>query len=166
MNFKDAKTYAWVSPSQPKTGNPRVDGNAELNTLVRKDVDDELAKRGFTLDTSGKPDFLVAYRATLDQNVSVDKNDSSGGYNPFYSADTNAQARAGSPEGAGDVPGVNSFQQGTLVIDVVDPNTHQLVWRVTGTDAVNLKNSPHKKEKNLRKAIDKMLAEFPPKTNP
>jgi len=166
MDFKDVKTYAWASPTQPKTGNPRVDDNAELNTLVRQDIDDALAKRGFTLDTSGHPGFLVAYRATLDQNVSISADNPNLGYNPYYSRDTNAFRPSNSPENAGQMPGVNSFEQGTLVIDVADPKTRQLVWRVTGADPVNLKNSPDRKKKNLEKAIDKMLKEFPPKTAP
>jgi hypothetical protein len=64
------------------------------------------------------------------------------------------------------MPQVNSFEEGTLVIDVVDPKTKQLVWRVTGTDTVHLKNTPERKRKNLRRAIDEMLKKFPPTKAP
>jgi len=167
MDFQGKKTYAWVTAMQPKTGNPVVDNNATLNTAVRDDINNALSKRGYVLATAdSKPDFLIAYRATLDKDVNIQSGDYSAGYNPYYAYGEGTQRPSGTPEDAGRMPAVNSFEQGTLVIDVVDPTTKQLVWRVTGTDTVNLKNSPERKRKNLRRAIDEMLDKFPPKTAP
>jgi hypothetical protein len=51
---------------------------------------------------------------------------------------------------------------GTLVVNLFDTQTHQLVWRGTSTD--ELSNKPDKDTKKLDKAIDKMFQKFPPKT--
>lgn len=50
---------------------------------------------------------------------------------------------------------------GTLVLDMYDQGTHQLVWR--GTARTELSDKPEKNVKKLNKAVDKMFDKFPPK---
>ena len=50
---------------------------------------------------------------------------------------------------------------GTLVLDMYDQGTHQLVWR--GTAQSQLSDKPDKNTKKLNKAVDKMFDKFPPK---
>lgn len=50
---------------------------------------------------------------------------------------------------------------GSLVLDMFDTNTKNLVWR--GVSQSNLHNKAEKNTKSLDKDIDKMLKDFPPK---
>jgi len=50
---------------------------------------------------------------------------------------------------------------GTLMLDMYDSNTHQLIWR--GRSQSDLSNKSDKNTKTLDKDIDKMLNGFPPK---
>jgi hypothetical protein len=52
------ETYAWLP--DPTGGDPRVQ-NEILAERVRAAVDAELAKKGFTLVTSGTPHFLIGW---------------------------------------------------------------------------------------------------------
>ena len=56
---------------------------------------------------------------------------------------------------------VVNYRTGTLVIDMYDARTKQLLWRGTADDTLSSK--PEKNEKKLDKAVDKMFDKFPPK---
>ena len=49
---------------------------------------------------------------------------------------------------------------GTLVIDLYDAKTKQLIWRGSAQDTVS--DSAAKNEKNLDKGVTKMFKAFPP----
>jgi hypothetical protein len=49
---------------------------------------------------------------------------------------------------------------GTLVVDLFDTKTKQLLWRGTSSDT--LSNNSDKNIKNLDKGVEKMFKNFPP----
>lgn len=53
-----------------------------------------------------------------------------------------------------------TYNIGTLVVDIYDAQTKQLVWRGVGSDT--LSDKPEKNEKKLNKALDKLFKKFPP----
>jgi len=54
-----------------------------------------------------------------------------------------------------------TYTVGTLVVDVFNARSKQLMWRGSVED--ELKNSVEKREKQLNKALSKLFAYFPPK---
>jgi hypothetical protein len=58
---------------------------------------------------------------------------------------------------------VHDFDQGLLVLDIVDGDTNELMWRGTAKDAVDLSWSQQKKTAKITEAVQKMLSQFPPK---
>jgi hypothetical protein len=52
------------------------------------------------------------------------------------------------------------YKEGTLVVDMYDAKTKQLIWRSSAEDT--LSNKEAKNEKNLEKGVAKMLKKFPP----
>jgi len=56
---------------------------------------------------------------------------------------------------------VQEFEVGTLVIDLVDNETEQLVWRGVATETISSK--PETNEKRFRRTIEKMFKKYPPK---
>jgi len=57
---------------------------------------------------------------------------------------------------------VHEVPVGTLMVDMYDASTHQMIWR--GRSQSDLSNKSDKNTKTLDKDIDKMLNGFPPKT--
>jgi opacity protein-like surface antigen len=53
------------------------------------------------------------------------------------------------------------YTQGTLVVDIYDVKTKDLVWRGVASD--ELSEKAEKRAKQLAKASDKLLKDFPPK---
>ena len=55
---------------------------------------------------------------------------------------------------------VSEYTVGTLVVDIYAAKSKALIWRGVATD--ELKAKPEKREKQLTKATDKLLKDFPP----
>jgi hypothetical protein len=54
------------------------------------------------------------------------------------------------------------LQVGTLAFDAYDPAAKQLLWRGSATKTLNPPKDPTKRQKNLDKAVAKLLQNFPP----
>ena len=58
---------------------------------------------------------------------------------------------------------VENVPVGTLVVDMYDTNSEQLMWRGLAHD--QLSDKPEKDTKKLEKAVDKMFEKFPPRSS-
>lgn len=54
------------------------------------------------------------------------------------------------------------YREGTLVIDLVDAETRQLVWRGTGQTRLAELKTPEEREERVRRVVEAILARFPP----
>jgi len=146
-------------PQKP-TGDPRIDDNTILRNRVHTAVDAALSARGFR-KVSSDPDFLVAYHVSLDRQQSVQTLNSYYGYSPGWGYGYGASYRpgywAGSPETY-----VYEYEEGTLILDVVDPKSKELMWRGSAQDEVNFKSTPEKAQAQINEAVNGMLEHFPP----
>ena len=57
---------------------------------------------------------------------------------------------------------VETYEVGTLVVDLFDTETKQVVWWGAASDTIS--NKPEKNEKHLNEAVEKMFKDFPPKS--
>ena len=154
VSFSEFQTYEWISDEPKKTGDPRIDGNTLLQNRVRSAVNNSLASKGYQKVTSGKPDFLVTYHVTLDKQTKIQTINTYNHYGPGWGW------------GYGNETFVYTYDQGSLIIDFVEPDSRKLIWRGSATDKVNFSNSPEKKEQKINEAVEKLLEQFPPQTQP
>ena len=70
--------------------------------------------------------------------------------------------RYGRPMGGYSETRVSEYTQGTLIIDIVDAASNELVWRGSTEGRVREKKTPEEREKRIRDAVAAILAEFPP----
>jgi hypothetical protein len=57
----------------------------------------------------------------------------------------------------------STIHVGELGFDMYDPSTKKLIWRGAATKTLDAKAKPEKRQKNIGKAIQKMLKNYPPK---
>ena len=157
--FSRLRTYDWIPEPRTSTGDPRIDDNTILDKRIRRAVEGELNAKGFRKSTEA-PDFWLAYHVTLDQRQSVTTINRYYGYGPGWGWDYGYR-----PHGyrSGRETFVYQYEQGTLLIDIVDPDGRDLMWRGSATDEVSFSASPAAKEKQINEAIQRMLSDFPPK---
>ncbi len=161
-SFSDLKSYDWMPGPQQKTGDPRIDDNSLLATRVRDAVETQLAAKGFTKGTVSSADFLVGYHATLNEATNVMVLNNYYGYGPGWGWSYHNRHRPYGWSGAPETY-VYTYDQGTLILDVVAPDTRKLIWRGSATDEVSLSASGEAKEKKITQAVAKILENFPPK---
>ncbi len=159
-NFASLKSYAWLNEPQKATGDPRIDGNTILESRIHEAVDSAFAARGIR-KVASDPDFLIAYHVSLDKQRSVQTLNSYYGYGPGWGYGYGAAYRPGYWAGAPETY-VYEYEEGTLLLDIVDPNDKSLIWRGSAQDEVHFKSTPEKDQTQLNEAVQKMLENFPP----
>jgi hypothetical protein len=122
--------------------------------LLREAIDAEMLTEGF-VPSSGAPDFYVAYQAGIESKIGT--RPSSGG-----------SVAVGSGGFGGVAFGVSNnevyqYDEGTLILDFLRGEQRELAWRGTVSQAVHKSESREERVANVREAVRKMLAKFPPK---
>jgi Domain of unknown function (DUF4136) len=140
-DFSKYHTYKWVTIEGASHPNQIAD------TEIKSSVDSQLASKGLTKTESDKADLYIGYQVSLDQEKQWNAYGMGGGY------------RWGG--GMATATSTN-IPVGTLVLDMYDPSTKQLVWSGRATKTLDSSNSQEKKQKNLNKAMQKLLKNFPP----
>jgi len=128
--FDSYKTYAWTQ------GTSTADSLMEQR--IHEGVAAQLALKGLT-PTNATPDLFVATHAVTQDHPQLLVN--------------------GFGWGLGGVASVENYTVGTLVVDLYDAKTRQMVWRGVATDSVSSK--PQKNAERINKAIEKMFAKYP-----
>ena len=140
-DFSKYHTYKWVN----------IEGGAHPNQIVdaeiKQSVDQQLAARGLTKIDSDSANVYVGYQIAVDQEKQWNAYGMGGG------------VRFG---GMGTATS-STIDVGTLVLDMYDPASKQLVWTGQATKTIDPSSKPEKNEKNLNKAMQKLLKNFPPR---
>ena len=146
-DFQDLKTYSWLEgpvPSRFELAHRRA---VEI-------VNQVLAEHGYR-KTTDNPDFGVAVHFSTQQKVQV----TDWGYG--YAGGARYRGRYGS-YGAGRDIDVRQYTEGSLILDVVDSASKQLIWRGSATGTVSKSSTPEERTKRTREAVEALLAQFPP----
>jgi Domain of unknown function (DUF4136) len=140
-DFSKYHTYKWVS----------IEGGGHPNQIVdaeiKQSVDSHLASKGLTKTDSDKADLYIGYQIAVDQEKQWNGFGMGGGIR------WGGMASASS----------STIAVGTLVLDMYDPSTKQLVWTGNATKTLDPSSSQEKNQKNLNKAMQKLLKNYPPK---
>jgi hypothetical protein len=141
-DFSKFHTYKWVT----------IEGGAHPNQIldaeIRQAVDSQLASKGLVKVDSDTADLYVGYQTAVDQQKQW-----------------NAYGMGGGIRWGGGMGTATSstIDVGTLVVDMYDPPTKQLVWTGRATKTIDPSSNQEKNQKNLDKAVAKLLKHYPPK---
>src|SRR5262245_28869672 len=149
-NFATYKTYAQKDGT--KVGQPLIDD------LIVAAIDAQMAAKGFTKSESN-PDVVVIYHVAFDKqkDISTFSSGYGGGYGPY------GYGWGGGWGGGTSTTQVRDILIGTLVVDMADTKTKQMVWRGMGTKEVDTNAKPDKRDKSISKAVEKIFKNYPPK---
>jgi Domain of unknown function (DUF4136) len=142
-NFAQYKTYRW---EHVQTKDPLyVD-------RIKTAVNAALAARGWTQVDSGGDVSIIAIQMAHERET----------LNTFYDGFGGGWGwRRFGGGGFGDATTTTeTYRIGTLIVDLYDTRTKQLIWRGSASDT--LSNNATKNTDNLDKGVEKMFAKFPP----
>ncbi len=152
-DFSSLKTYAWKPNDNKEYG---IGDNDLMDHRIRSAIENTLSARQFTQIDTGKPDFYISYHLTIEQIIQ--SSNVGGG----FSVGRSSGGRYGSI-GVGTGTRVQTYDQGTLLIDVTDGLSSNLVWRGTSTQPVSQHSDPEKITQSVNETVEKTLLQFPPK---
>ena len=135
-------------------------GSQPLDDLNKKQLTDviqqELAKKGFTLASGDNSDVVVSYQVAISTEKQINTWNDGWGMGPGWRG-----GWAGAPTMSQST--TSTLYVGELALDMYDASKKQLVWRAVASKTIDVKAKPEKREKNLHKALEKMLKKYPPK---
>ncbi len=139
-NYDDTIDFHEAETQVEGTLAPRV----AVARVVKDEIENELIADGYRKATDN-PDFLVAFHVSVIDPVSAS-------YNPGrYSA-----------WGQG-APMIKTVSVGTLVVDIIDAGSNELVWRGTASGGVERGGDSDKAAEKIHDAVHKIMAKFPPR---
>jgi predicted heme/steroid binding protein len=152
-DFSKYKTYKWVKV--PKAEYP----NQILDQQIMQSIDSQLALKGLSKTEDDNADLYVAYQAGVRQEQQWNSYSTDmggwgygrwggwGGYGGGMSTTTTTSS---------------TINIGTINLDIYDVAAKNQIWRGAATKTLGSGKDPKKVQKNLDKAMAKMLKNYPP----
>src|ERR1043165_7469591 len=147
-DFTKYKTYKWIQI--PNAQYP----NSILDDQIKRAIDSQLALKGLT-KTEDNPDLYVAYQVAVNQEKQWNSYSTGGdmwgwgGWRGWGGMGTTTTTSS-------------TINIGTLNLDMYDVGIKKQVWRGEASKTLGSGKDPRKVEKNLNKAMAKLLKKYPP----
>lgn len=153
-DFSKYKTYKWVPIKDAQTLSDLVDKQ------IKSALDAELAKKGLTKVDTDDANLYIGYQAAVGTEKQFTSYNTGWGYGPGWYG--GGWYRGGGMTSSTTYGSTSTIYIGQLAIDMYDPAAKDLVWRGTASKTIDPKAKPEKQEKNLAKAVAKLLKNYPP----
>ena len=147
-NFGSFRTYMWKNQTPLK--------NQLLDQRIVQAINQQMAAKGLKQVDSGA-DIFVTYHGSVSEQLNMTTTSMGYGWGGWY----------GPGYGAGGVQNttVQQIPVGTLVVDLVDIKTNQMVWRSTATDDLRQSDNPQQAQQRVDNAVKAMFSRWPEKTS-
>lgn len=124
-----------------------------MDKRIQAAIEKELQGKGFALETVKDPDFLVTYYPVLkDRKVRVNTRVAVGIGGRGFGGLVSTGGRE-----------VRHYQEGTIVIEVVDFRSNQMIWQGAAVGALTGLDHPEDANEVVAKAVKDILEKFPPR---
>ncbi len=150
VDFARLKTFGWMSP----TAGSNLVYTTLLEKRIRSAVDQVLTSEGYQKETTGNPDFLIAYRTGVEDKSDI----TSYGYGHGFGHHGFGHHGFGHGYGHGNYA-LHQYKEGTVTLDFIDAESNQLLWRGWYVGAVA---DGEISEEKIYTAVKHILEEFPP----
>jgi hypothetical protein len=152
IDLLQLKKYSWFEPmdgaGQVRTVKP------EVQKLIVSSVEKYLAGKGVERVSREDADVLITWFGKVDEKVS--RTSVAHFYRPYGYGTLAAQH----PEMVGEGVPVKSWQEGTLIIDVIDADSKGVIWRGSATDTIRDDMSAEEVPAYINRSVKGLLDRF------
>ena len=154
-DFSKYKTYKWVD----------LKGADQANELtqnqIKQAIDTNLAAKGLQKVDSDTADLYIDIQTAVGTEKQFTSYNTGWGYGPGWGGGWYGYGRGmASTTTTGTT---STIYVGQLGLDMYDSAKKELVWRGVASKTIDPKDKPEKQQKNITKAVDKLLKNYPPK---
>jgi len=144
-DLKNYTTFNWGPKINIEAGNNPLYYNELNDKRIKGAALQQLTARGYRFE-EGSSDLVVHYHIIIDDQTIIVTDPPGYEYGPYWlRMQTN----------------IRQYQEGTLIIDIMDSHTNNLIWRGWATSAIDMHYSPDHTEVLIKKAVDKIFKKFP-----
>jgi len=154
VDFSRLKTYVWLpEPPERMQNQPKF---MVIEPRVKSSADIDLRHKGYQKAEGDTADFMIGYQVVVAEEANTSMVNSFYGYAPAPDAWGRGMENAGF-----DSNYVDRFSRGTLILDIVDPVSGNLIWRGHASQVIDPDASLEDKTEIIQDATEKILASFP-----
>jgi len=121
-----------------------------FNDRLIRVLEADLQSKGYTNSTKDEADLVVTFHTNVENKTSIDTDYQMIGY-----------ARYGYGGGMVATTRTYNYQQGTLIIDVLNPKDEKIVWRGIATDILKEHKTPQERTEYIKKVVKEVMQNFP-----
>jgi len=171
-SFTGLQTYEWVDSDRSETSDPAID-NPLLADRIRTSVDELMEDKGFRRSIApGTPDFRLSYEMLATETTRTYYGTGGYGYRHRYSYSYRHRY------GYGHYGHLRHFGyfghgfyspyytepalKGTLMLNVIDANTDEVIWRGWASGVLPESPNPEDVDHYVAEAVQGILVQFPP----
>jgi len=144
-NVKNYTAFNWGPKINIEAGNNPLYYNELSDKRIKAAILQQLTQRGYRFD-EGSSDLVVHYHIIIDDQTMIVTDPPGDEYGPYWlRMQTN----------------LRQYQEGTLILDVMDSQSNSLIWRGWATAAIDPYYSPDDAEALTKKVVGKIFKKFP-----
>ncbi len=154
--FPKTGTFGWLSEADTLPDDQRFN-REEVETRIRGAIERHMSARGYQFSSEGRPTVLIAFHAAVGGGLdaaSMNEDYWSWGYGPDGAWGFGPNRTVAYESGP-------TFERGTLIVDIVDPQTRRLLWRGSASAEIDLEATTEEKDRRVDEAVKGMLEQFP-----
>jgi hypothetical protein len=158
-DFSKVRTFGWHPDGAgevkilERTGDDPEAIRTKWEPTIKDAAEQMLAKVGLAPAASGTPDLMLHYYFLAGlSSESQYRGQFIGAIPPW-----------GVPDFEMTTSSLKIFEEGTLILDIIDGPKRQICWRGIARAEINRQNSAAKRDQRLREAVGELLKKFPPK---
>ncbi len=160
--FASYKIYHWADDPIAKSSSNVLASNPLVLKRIKNAVDRELATKGYVLNNNGPVDFTLSVYAGVQERERYNYPPMDFSYHHGYYHNRFGHNRLGIYDPYWWGPYVTYYEEGTLVIDVMDQKSNELAWRGIAQGILKHYDTGKEMQQDIDGAVTKMLAGFPP----
>jgi hypothetical protein len=166
VDFSRYRTYAWAKTDVKSADSQNPIYKSSLNDqIIQSAINSEMAKRGIRpVQGAAKPDFYLTYHLYIEEAERTVANPPAPGYAFPYAMSYRGRFIPINYSYWYTSPYYNTgyrtetYQEGTMILDIIDTRSRSLVWRGSVADPVG---NPARIGEEFAKAAKDILEKFP-----
>jgi hypothetical protein len=143
LSVKNYSTVGWPEDRQLETKNNPLYYNELNDKRIKNEVNSQLESNGYQFEEAN-PQLKIHYHIVLEDRTAINPEPFGAYGQDWLNRNVN----------------VREFREGTLIIDLMDAKTNNLVWRGWAVDFLD-EDRPDQMEAQFNKAIRKIFEKFP-----
>lgn len=152
VDFSKYGSYAWLPRPDPTKDPEAARRDGLLIQRIERAVDADLSTKGMRrVEPDASPSLLVTEHISVEQKLQVNTTTYGYGY-----------GRWGYYGGGYSDTYVDQYEEGTLVLDFIDAESKQLVWRGSVQTRLRDEKTPDERDRRVREVVQAILDRYPP----